>query len=187
MKRFVLVAVIVGILALALASTAFAQGPVQGALAGTQPGLHTPGTGMMQQPGMGYGLRGPAGAMAERRGGMAWAGQPDAVGALLGMTEAQIQAERQDGKSLAQIAAEKGKSKETLVSTILSAKKAILDGQVSAGSLSQAQADAMYANMQQRVTVMVDRTDVGPGCGGALGQTSGLTMGRGGMGGRWNR
>ena len=179
MKRLVLVVVLTGILALALANTAFAQGPIQGA----QPGIHTPGTGLMQ-PGTGYGPRGMSGGLGMRGGAPAWAGQPDAVETLLGMTDVEIRAERQAGKSLAQIAAAKGKSKEALVDTILNAKKTILDQQVSAGKLTQAQADAVYANMQQQAAVMVDRTNVGPGCGQATGQTTATRMG---PGGRWNR
>ena len=184
MKRFMLVSVLVGILGLALAGTALAQGSFQGGQPGAQQGIHTPGTGLMQ-PDSGYGPRGMNGGLGMRGGAPAWAGQPDAVETLLGMTDAEIRAERLAGKSLAQIADGKGKSKETLVSTILSAKKTILDQQVSAGRLTQAQADAMYTHMQQQVTVMVDRTDVGPRCAQATGQTTGPMAGR--MGGRGNR
>jgi hypothetical protein len=94
------------------------------------------------------------------------------------MTDAQIQAERLAGKSLAQIAAGKNVTRETLVNTILNAKKQVVGAQVAARKLTQAQADAIYANMQQQVTVSIDRTDVGP----ARGRASGL-----GAGGRWNR
>ncbi len=205
MKRFMLVAALAGILVVALSAAAFAAPPTPqaGQTYGPGAGIHTPGSGLAngtaangtaqgfgpmwarQQgqatPGMGTGLG------LGMRGGPAWAGQPEEVQTYLGMTEEQIQAERLAGKSLAQIAVEKGKTRTGLISTILSAKKAILDEQVAAGKLTQAQADAVYANMQQQVPVMVDRTDVGPGCGAAAaaGQTAGTRMGL--MGGRWNR
>ena len=47
------------------------------------------------------------------RGAPAWAGQPEEVAALLGMTDEEIQAERLAGKSLAQIAAGKKASAKT--------------------------------------------------------------------------
>ena len=199
MKRFVLVAVLAGILVVTLAAVALAAPPTPQA----GQGIHTPGTGLTNGavPGTANGTAQGFGPMWARqqgqatrgmgmgmRGGQAWAGQPEAVQTLLGMTEEQIEAERQAGKSLAQIAATKNVTKDALVSTILNAKKAILDEQVAAGKLTQAQADAVYANMQQQVPVMVDRTEVGPGCGGAANSAAGQTTGtRMGMGGRWNR
>ncbi len=180
MKRFMLVAVLVAILALALASTAFAEGPVQGQ--GARPGIHTPGTGLAQ-PGTGYGPGAMRGGMG-RGGAPSWAGQPDEVETLLGMTDAQIQAERLAGKSLVQIAASKNVSEAALKSTILNAKKADLDKLVADGKLSQAQADYAYSRMQQQVPVMINRMTTGP----AFGQGGNANTGRrGGMGGRWNR
>ena len=178
MKRLMIVAVLVGILALALTSTAFAQGPVQGQ--GTQPGIHTPGTGQMQ-PGAGYGPRGGGMGMAGRGGAPEWAGQPDEVEALLGMTEAQIQAERLAGKSLVQIADAKGVSAARLQSTILDAKKADLDKLVADGKLTQAQADYVYSRMQSQVPAMINRTTTSPAFRQG-GQTN-----NGMRGGRWNR
>ncbi len=203
MKRFVLVAALAGILVVALSAAAFAAPPTPqaGQTFGPGSGIHTPGTGLTNGVVPGTQATGTAqgfGPMWQRqgqatggmgmgfgmRGGPAWAGQPEEVQAYLGMTLEQIQAERVAGKSLAQIAVEKGKTRDGLISTILNAKKATLDAQVAAGKLTQAQADAVYANLQQQVPVMVDRTDVGPGCGAASGQTAGTRMG---MGGRWNR
>ncbi len=205
MKRWVLVAALAGILVVAFAAVALAAPagqtptPQAGQSFGPGAGIHTPGTGLANGTAangtaqgfgpmwqrQGQATRGMGAGMGfGMRGGPAWAGQPEEVQTYLGMTLEQIQAERQAGKSLAQIAVEKGKTRDGLISTILNAKKATLDEQVAAGKLTQAQADAVYANMQQQVPVMVDRTDVGPGCGAASGQTAGTRMG---MGGRWNR
>jgi formylmethanofuran dehydrogenase subunit C len=75
-------------------------------------------------------------------------------------------------------------SEDTLISTILNAKKATLAELVTAGKLTQAQVDLMIQNMTARVKTMVERTDVGPAFsqGGA-----GIHMGQGMRGGRWNR
>ena len=156
MKRFILIAVLAGALAVLLAGTALAAGPVtppaQGF--GQGMGMHAPGTGM-----------GPGGMMG--RGAPAWAGQPEEVAKLLGMTAEQIQAERLAGKSLVQIAADKKISEDTLISTILDAKKADMAALVAGGKLTQAQMDLMVEHMQTQVKIMVERTSVGPASGGA--------------------
>ena len=124
-----------------------------------------------------------------RMGNVLWAGQPDEVEALLGMTDVQIRTERLAGKSLTQIAATKTIGKDKLVSTILAAKKSLLDKAVVDTKLTQAQSDAIFANMQQQVPVMVDRTATGPGAGqGGCATAAGLAGQMGSrMGGRWNR
>ena len=118
-----------------------------------------------------------------RRGAPAWAGETAAVEKLLGLTEEQLHAERLNGTSLAEIAASKNVSKDKLIETILSAKKAILDEQVKAGKISrlrrcgiQQHADAGRGAGRQRER----RTGLGPDNG----STAGTRMG---MGGRWNR
>ena len=178
MKKFILIAVLVAALAALLAGTAFAAGPVTPPAQGFGPGMgmHAPGTGMMT-PGMGPGD-------GTRRGAPEWAGQPEEVEKLLGMTDEQIQAERLAGKSLAQIAANKDISADKLISTILDAKKADLAKLVTQGKLTQAQMDLMVQRMQTQVKTMVERTNVGPAF--AQGQTRPNVgqMGQGFRGGR---
>ena len=99
-----------------------------------------------------------------------------AVSDLLGMQPTDIAAQRQAGKSLAQIAKAKNVSQDKLVATILAAKKAALDQAVKNGRLTQAQADAMIEQMKNRVSDRVDDTTVGPrGAGRGM-------MGGGGQG-----
>jgi hypothetical protein len=116
---------------------------------------------------------------------VAWRGEPgsppfggdstmDAVSKLLGISEETIVAERQEGKSLAQIAEEREVSREILVAAILEAKKASLDTLINDGTLTQERADTMYANMQTTVSAMVDRT--GPGVGSRTGAGLGCGM-----------
>ncbi len=165
MKRLMLVAILVGVLAMVLGTTAMAAGP------------NPPATPC---PNCGTGVRG---GMGGQRGAPSWAGLPDAVEPLLKMTDAQIRAERIAGKSLVQIAASKGVSEQELITTILNAKKAELDKLVAAGRLTQAQADTMYQQMQTQVPAMVNRTETGPAAGRGRGQ--GNPQGGLGLGGRW--
>jgi hypothetical protein len=186
MKRVILIAVLVGALAALLAGTALAAGPVNPPAQGFGPGMgmRAAAAGSTSPDadhpcGMGAGMAGEQG-----RGKPTWAGQPDEVATLLGMSVAEIQTARQDGKSLAQIAESKHVSVEKLISTILDAKKDILAGLVADGKLTQAQMDLMVEHMQTQVKTMVERTTVGPMQGRqGMGQMqSGMGRGRAGMG-----
>lgn len=177
MKRFIVAAILVGALVALVGGTALAAGPITppgqgfGAAVGTQATDTFP-----------CGGAGAAGMMRGRA--PTWAGEPGAVAELLDMTDEEIQAERQAGKSLAQIAVEQGVSEETLISTILEAKKDALAKLVADEKLTQAQSDLMIQNMTDRVKAMVERTDVGPAF-----RQDGVrpNMGQGMRGGRWNR
>ena len=96
-------------------------------------------------------------------------GFEDEVLRLLGMTCEQLITERQAGKSLLQIAQTKGVTEKQLVDTILAAKRADLDKLVAAKTLTQAQADQMYQNMQQTVPQAVTNS----GFGGMMGNGNG--------------
>jgi hypothetical protein len=185
MKRFILIAVLVGALAALLAGTALAAGPVNPPVQGFGPGMGMRAaaagstTPDADHPcGMGAGMAGEQG-----RGAPAWAGQPDEVAKLLGMTTAEIQTARQAGTSLVKIAESKNIDEDKLISTILDAKKAILTGLVADGKLTQAQMNLMVERMQTQVKTMVERTTVGPmqGRGQGMGQMRD-GMGRSGMG-----
>ena len=172
MKRFIVIMVLIAALTTLLAGMALAAGPLTTSAQGFGPGrgIHAPGAGGSTEtstssveslaevlPTGGAGVGGMMGA-----GAPAWAGQPEEAAALLDMTTAQIQAERLAGKSLAQIAAGQAIGKETLVATILAAKRADLASLVAEGKLTQAQADAISAHMETQVVTMVERTSVGP-------------------------
>ncbi len=177
MKRFIVAAILVGALMALVAGTALAAAPVVPPVQGFGPGSSAvaPGTGVCTGIG--------AGGMA-RRGAPEWAGQPDEVATFLGMEQEAIQAKRQAGESLAQIAKDQGKSEDELISTILGAKKDVLAKLVADKKLTQAQADTMIQTMTSRIKTMVERESVGPafGQGGAR-----SNMGQGMQGGRWNR
>jgi lambda repressor-like predicted transcriptional regulator len=82
---------------------------------------------------------------------------------LLNMTPDQIVAERRAGKSLADVAAERGVDQATLLQAITVTAKARLDEQVAAGNLTQERADALYQRIQQAAPRMI--TNSGPAFG----------------------
>lgn len=106
-----------------------------------------------------------------------------AVADLLGMQPTAIAAERQQGKSLAEIAKDKGISQDELVGTILAAREAALTQAVADGRLTQAQADAMLAQMKSSITTRVQSGATGGlgNCNGAGATGAGCGM-RGGAG-----
>lgn len=89
-------------------------------------------------------------------------GPDEAVTELLGMTAEEIQALRESGKSLVQIAAEKNVTEESLINAILADRQASLQAMVTAGNTTQAQADLMLEQMKERIKLAVNRTTVGP-------------------------
>jgi hypothetical protein len=96
----------------------------------------------------------------------------EAVTALLGMTRDEIISELKAGKSLTQIAESKGVSKDKLVSTIVDARKAVLQQAVTDGRLTQEQMDLMVQRMTERVSALADSTSLGTysGRGGMMGR-----------------
>jgi len=181
MKRWIVVSILILVLAVTLAGTALAQSGTPPTPNSCQCG-ETPG--MMMQGG---GMRG--GDARGERGMPEWVGMDDAAEKLLGMTAAEIQAARLDGKSLAELAQAKGVSKDALVKAILDEHKADLAKLVADGKMTQAQADAMVSRMQEQVKLMVERTGTGPMWqnqpGQGQGQNSAPMMQRqGGQGGQ---
>ena len=123
------------------------------------------------------------------RGGP-WRGGPgrdlfQPIADLLGMTPDQIVAERRAGKSLADIAADRGVDQATLVQAITVNARARLDEQVAAGRLTAERADALYQRIQQGVPQMVTRTEgprFGRGGAGRPNRPDGSGRGPGGAG-----
>jgi len=97
-------------------------------------------------PGGPYGHGGP-------RGGL------DAAAAYLGLSETVLRTQLQSGKTLAEIAdATAGKSKAGLVAALVADEKSHLTEAVKVGRLTESQADAMAANIEARVTDLVNGT-----------------------------
>ena len=83
----------------------------------------------------------------------------------LGLTEAALRAELEDGKTLAEISKAEGKSVSGLVQALVKAAKARIDEAVADGRLTQAQADELEAGLEQRITDLVNGELHGPGPG----------------------
>lgn len=102
----------------------------------------------------------------------------DVVAKLTGQPVADVYAARKDGKSFADIAKAKGVSADKVTADVLAARKAALADAVKAGTITQAQADAMYDRIDDRIPARI--TSAAPaGCDG-----TGSGAGRGSGGGR---
>ena len=137
--------------AIAVASPLLAQG--RGA--GYGPGMYR-GQMMDGMPGPGYamGMRGGMGPMQGMRGRMG-GGQQSLVGVAadtLGMTQADLLAQIQGGKTIAQIAAERTVALSTIVDAFVATRQARMATAVADGRMTQAQVDAMLATMRANVT-----------------------------------
>jgi hypothetical protein len=95
-----------------------------------------------------------------------------AAATYLGISQADLLTQLQSGKTLAQVAtATSGKSTAGLIDALVTAEKAELAAAVSAGEITQAQADQMSATLTAHVTAEVNgtRLDHGPGGPGGHG------------------
>ncbi|HEU4942697.1 MAG TPA: hypothetical protein VFT18_05480 [Gaiellaceae bacterium] len=80
----------------------------------------------------------------------------DTAAKYLGMTEAQLRSALEDGKTLAQIAKDKGKSVDGLVGALLGDARSRLDQQVEEGNLTRAEVNEMLSGLRARITDMVN-------------------------------
>ena len=85
-------------------------------------------------------------------------GGPDGAAAYLGLTEAQLRTQLENGKTLAQVAKDRGKSVDGLVKAIVDARTKELDAAVKAGRLTKTDEQMLLADLKQRVTDMVNGT-----------------------------
>jgi ribosomal protein S20 len=74
----------------------------------------------------------------------------DAAAQKLGITTSDLLTQLRSGQTLAQIVQSKGVAEQDVINAALAAAKTQLDQAVADGSLTQAQADAIYANLQQK-------------------------------------
>ena len=138
LHRRTLVFALVALLSVGVVGAAFA--------AGTNKGKPKAGT-----------VAAKAKAAAKARGGHS--DKLAAAAAYLGLTVAQIQTSVQAGQTLAQIAAAtSGKSVDGLVAALVTAEKAELAAAVTAGKITQAQADAIIPTLTAKVTAFVNGT-----------------------------
>ena len=82
----------------------------------------------------------------------------DAAASYLGLTDAQLRSQFQSGKSLADVAKAQGKSVDGLVQAIVDAAKKKVEAAISAGRLTQTQADSILSGLKSHVSDFVNRT-----------------------------
>jgi hypothetical protein len=80
----------------------------------------------------------------------------DAAASYLGVTEDALQSELESGKTLAQVAQEKGKSVDGLVQALYDDAKQHLDAAVSAGKLTQSDENTILSDLKQHITDLVN-------------------------------
>lgn len=131
------------------------------------------GTAVAAAIGHGHAVRGVTAHMGfgHHRGGPS--DELSAAATYLGITADALKTDLQSGKTLAQVAdATSGKSAAGLVQALVAAEKSELDAAVTAGKLTAAQEQTLLANVQQRVTDLVNGTRPsfpGPGPGKGFG------------------
>jgi len=101
-----------------------------------------------------------------------------AAAKALDMTEAELIAELQGGKSIKQVADAKNVDIKTVTDAMVAALKTHLDEEVASGEHTQAEADAKLAEFKTRVTEMVNQTGMPHGKGGRGDHGGGHGMGR---------
>lgn len=85
-------------------------------------------------------------------------GHLDAAASYLGLSESELRTQLAAGKTLADVAKEEAKSVDGLVSALVADEKKELDEAVASDRITQAQADEMLANAEERFTDMVNGT-----------------------------
>jgi hypothetical protein len=80
----------------------------------------------------------------------------DSAAAYLGISEDALRLRLRDGDTLAEVAKEKGKSVDGLVSAIVAGTAKRLDEAVAAGRITKAQRDEIVAGLKERTTAIVN-------------------------------
>ncbi|MFC2031994.1 hypothetical protein ACFLUS_01275 [Chloroflexota bacterium] len=106
----------------------------------------------------------------------------ETVSDLLGLTTDELCDLRQEGKSLADIAAEQGVTVDRLVAAIMVEKTEAVQARVGDGTLTQEHADLMIQQMTERTELAVNRTTIGP-VEGHMGGGTGMANRWGGQNG----
>lgn len=88
---------------------------------------------------------------------------PAETAAILGLTVEELRTTQQAGKTLAQIAEAEGISEADLVDRLVAAAERQLAAAVTAGRITQAQADTVKTGLRARITEKVDQVHTGRG------------------------
>lgn len=128
---------------------------------------------------------GPGGMMGGRGGqGQIHEYVEQAVADKLGMTNTELETQLSSGKSMYQVALDKGIAEADVTALLTEAHKTALGKAVTDGLLTQVQADAMLANMTANG---FNNANCPMGANGQGNGVRGGRGGRGGMMGNWNQ
>lgn len=130
------------------------------------------GQGVPFGPGFGFG----GGFDRGGRGGLG----ADGLATFLGITDQQLRDEL-NGKSMAQVAQAHGKTRDQLITFLVNARQQRLAADVTAGRITQAEADGRLTDYRTRVTTEVDQVRQ-PGVRGNGSGATGTTTGTPGAG-----
>ena len=186
MKKILMVSavVIVALVTLGFAGYAYAQTQQPqnpGGFYGSGGMMGGRGGMMNGQSGAGWGWMNSMHQWMTASGGMhtfVW----NALAEAIGMTSDELTAEVNNGKTIAQIAEEKGVSSTDLAAALETAHQESLAQAVTDGTLTQEQADIMLAQMSGRYEWMLEYMGSGGMMSGQYG-AGGMMNGRGGAGG----
>jgi|SRR5262245_41986195 len=79
----------------------------------------------------------------------------DAAATYLGLTEAELRQQLESGKTLADVATDRGKSVDGLVDAMVAEKTKAIDAAVAAGKITKAERDDFVAGLKKRTTDIV--------------------------------
>lgn len=113
-------------------------------------------------------------ALRGGRGGHGGGHDLTTAATTLGMTETDLRTALQSGKSLAQVAQDKGVAVDKLIAALVAAEKTHIAQDVTDGKLTQAQADERLADLTTRVTDRVNKVRT-PGGSNTTGGTQAPT------------
>ena len=94
-----------------------------------------------------------------------WGRDIDAAASFLGLSEAELRARLESGKTLAQVAEDEGKSVDKLVDALVAAATKRLDEAVSDGTLEKAARDTIVSRLKEQTTAVVNGTALPDGLG----------------------
>lgn len=84
-------------------------------------------------------------------------GQAEIVAAALGMSVEELTAALREGKTVADLAAEKGVVLDTIVEALMAPRREALSQAVASGRLTQEQADRVLEQMRERITARLQQ------------------------------
>jgi hypothetical protein len=83
-------------------------------------------------------------------------GELDAAASYLGLTEAELRTQLESGKTLAQVAKDRGKSVDGLIQALVDSATKRLDADVAAGRLTKTEEQQILSGLKQRITDFVN-------------------------------